>query len=241
MRRLLVIPAVDIRKGKCVQLVQGKPGTEQIILDNPVEIACQWQDRGASWLHLIDLDGALDGKRNVDLIQEIVEKLDIPVQVGGGIRTLQEASQLLDQGVERIILGTLAIQEEDIIPQLAKEYGSERIMISLDSKNQKVVVKGWTETTGIRASELGLKMQKKGAGSILFTNVDYEGLLEGFNIKPLLDLMRTVKIPIIYSGGISSLQDVKKLAETGVYGVVIGSALYKQKIIFEEALEYQSV
>ncbi|OPX59221.1 MAG: Imidazole glycerol phosphate synthase subunit HisF [Methanobacterium sp. PtaB.Bin024] len=238
---MFIIPAVDIKNGKCVQLVQGKPGTEQIILDNPAKVARKWQDKGASILHVIDLGGALEEGGNLAVVEEILKEVSIPVQMGGGIRTMDDATKLLDMGVERIILGTLAIRNPDTVKVLSSEFGSERITVALDSKDSKVVVRGWTEKTDQTAPELGKIMEDKGAGGILFTNVDHEGLLGGFNVEPLLELLKAVNIPVVYSGGVSSLEDLSILSKTDAYGVVIGSALYKGTINFEDALNYEKI
>lgn len=235
---MIIIPAVDIKNGKCVQLVQGKPGTEQVEIDNPVEVALSWQNMGAKMLHLIDLDGAFgDNRRNQEVIKGMVQELSIPIEMGGGIRSKKDATKLLETGVERVILGTLAIENPDVVGDLSKEFGSERIMVALDSKDSLVVVRGWTEKTQRSVPEMGKIMEDTGAGSILFTNVDYEGLLEGFNIEPLNELLKAVNIPVVYAGGVSSIEDLKILSSTQVYGVVIGSALYKGKIDFTEALD----
>jgi phosphoribosylformimino-5-aminoimidazole carboxamide ribotide isomerase len=235
-----IIPAVDIKNGKCVQLIQGKPGTEQIIIDNPVEVALKWQEKGAKNLHLIDLDGAFgDKRRNQSVIAEIIKEVSIPIQMGGGIRSKEDAMTSLEMGVDRIIMGTMAIKNPLIVQKLANEFNSSRIIVALDSKDSQVVIKGWTEKTSKTASQLGKLMEEHGAGYILFTNVDVEGLLEGFEIKPLMELLNNVNIPVIYSGGISTMRDLEKLSTTNVYGVVIGSALYKGKIKFEDALTYQ--
>ncbi|NYB25776.1 MAG: 1-(5-phosphoribosyl)-5-[(5-phosphoribosylamino)methylideneamino]imidazole-4-carboxamide isomerase [Methanobacteriaceae archaeon] len=235
---MITIPAVDIKNGKCVQLVQGKPGTEQVVIDNPVEVALGWQEKGAEMLHLIDLDGAFgDNRRNQELIASMVEELSIPIEMGGGIRSKEDVTKLLNTGIERVILGTLAMENPDIVTELSKEFASERVMVALDSKDNQVVVKGWTEKTSKTVPQMGRIMEEAGTGSILFTNVDYEGLLEGFQVDPLLKLLEAVDIPVVYAGGVSSLDDLKVLSDTDVYGVVIGSALYRGKIDFEEALK----
>ncbi len=235
---MLIIPAVDIKDGKCVQLVQGKPGTEQIVIENPAKVAKEWEKKGANILHIINLDGAFGNKeKNVDVIKEIINTVSIPVQLGGGIRTKEDAAELLKMGVDRVILGTMAIENPENVAELSSEFGSERIIIALDSKDSKVVVKGWTEKTNKSAPEFAKIFEKKGAGGILFTNVDYEGLLKGFDTAPLIELLDAVNIPIIYSGGVTSIDDIKKLSLTDVYGVVVGSALYKGKIDFEDALK----
>lgn len=238
---MLIIPAVDIKDGKCVQLVQGKPGTEQIVIENPAEVAKEWEKKGASILHVINLDGAFGNKeKNIEVIKDIINSVSIPVQLGGGIRTKEDAAELLKMGVNKVILGTMAIENPENVEELSREFGSERIIVALDSKDSRVVVKGWTEKTTKSAPEFAKIFEKKGAGGILFTNVDYEGLLKGFDTVPLIDLLNTVNIPVIYSGGVTSIEDIKKLSETDAYGVVIGSALYKGKINFEETLKYQN-
>jgi phosphoribosylformimino-5-aminoimidazole carboxamide ribotide isomerase len=235
---MITIPAVDIKNGKCVQLVQGKPGTEQVVIDNPVEVALSWQEKGAEMLHLIDLDGAFgDNRRNQELITSMVEELSIPIEMGGGIRSKDDATKLLEAGVERVILGTLAMENQEVVTQLAEEFGSEGVMVALDSKDGQVVVRGWTEKTSRTVPEMGKVMEEAGAGSILFTNVDFEGLLEGFQVDPLMELLKAVSIPVVYAGGVSTLDDLKMLSETRVYGAVVGSALYRGKIDFEEALK----
>ncbi|NYB52231.1 MAG: 1-(5-phosphoribosyl)-5-[(5-phosphoribosylamino)methylideneamino]imidazole-4-carboxamide isomerase [Methanobacteriaceae archaeon] len=236
---MFIIPAVDIKNGKCVQLVQGRPGTEQIVLDNPAKVALAWEEQGASILHVIDLGGALEEGGNLQVVREILKHVSIPVQMGGGIRTIKDAANLLDSGIDRIILGTLAIKNPDAVETLSSEFGSERIIVALDSRDSKVVVRGWTEKTNQNAPELGKIMEERGAGGILFTNVDHEGLLGGFKVEPLLELLENVNIPVIYSGGVSTLEDISLLSKTDVYGVVIGSALYKGTINFEDALKYQ--
>lgn len=237
----LIIPAVDIKGGKCVQLVQGEPGTEQIIIKNPHEVAKNWENQGARILHIIDLDGAFgDRKKNIKIIKKILCVVNVPLQVGGGIRTKDDAIKLLNMGVHKVILGTMAIENPENVKELSNEFGSERIIVALDSKNSKVVVKGWTEKTSKSAPQYGKIFEEQGAGGILFTNVDYEGLLTGFDVNPLLELLNTVNIPVIYSGGITSIEDIKKISATDAAGVVIGSALYKHKINLKEALKYQN-
>jgi phosphoribosylformimino-5-aminoimidazole carboxamide ribotide isomerase len=188
------------------------------------------------------LDGAFGDKlRNRNVIKDIIKEVSIPIQMGGGIRSKEDASTLLQMGVDRIIIGTIAIENPIIVKELSEEFNSENIIVALDSKDSHVVIKGWTEKISKNASQLGRLMEEKGAGYILFTNVDVEGLLEGFKLKPLLELLNTVNIPVIYSGGISSTEDLEELSNTDVYGVVIGSALYKGKIKFEDTLKYQGV
>lgn len=237
----MVIPAVDIKNGKCVQLVQGKPGTEQVILEDPAKIARQWEDKGARIIHVIDLGGALGEAKNLEIVRKIRDSVSVPIQMGGGIRTKEDALNLLEMGIDKVILGTVAIENHEVVKELSHSYGMERILVALDSKDSQVVVRGWTEKTDKNAPEMGKIFEKLGAGGILFTNVDYEGLMKGFSLKPLEELLKAVKIPVIYSGGVSTMEDVEKLSKTRAAGVVIGSALYKGNINFEQALKYQSL
>ena len=214
--KMLIMPAVDIKNGKCVQLVQGEPGTEQVIIENPEKVAKKWEDLGAEVVHVIDLDGALESTTNIETIKKVLDEVSVPIQPMG-------------------------IKNPETISKLSEEYGSERVMISLDSKDNKVVIKGWQEKIDKSATEISKEFQDLGAGSILFTNVDVEGLLGGFYVDPVIDLVNSVDIPVVYSGGVTSLDDLKQLQTTGAKGVVIGSALYKDKINLEDALKYQDI
>ena len=236
---MLIMPAVDIKNGKCVQLVQGEPGSEMVKIDNPEKVVKHWEDLGAKNIHVIDLSGTIDGETSFDIIKKILNEVSVPIQLGGGIRNLDYARQLLDLDIERLIIGTMGIQQPETITQLSDEYGPERIMISLDSKDNKVVIKGWQEKIDKSPSEIANDFKEHGAGSILFTNVDVEGLLGGFYTEPVEDLKKSVDLPIVYSGGITTIDDIKKLNESGVEGIVIGSALYTDKIDLTEALKYQ--
>jgi len=239
--KMLIMPAVDIKNGKCVQLVQGEPGTEQVIIENPEKVAKKWEDIGAEVIHVIDLDGALENITNIETIKKILKEVSVPIQLGGGIRSIEYAKKLLNLDIERLIIGTMGIKQPETISELSNEYGSERIMISLDSKDSKVVIKGWQEKINKSATEISKEFENLGAGSILFTNVDVEGLLGGFYVDPVCELVKSVNIPIVYSGGITTLEDLKLLQTTGAKGVVIGSALYKNKIKLQDALKYQEI
>jgi phosphoribosylformimino-5-aminoimidazole carboxamide ribotide isomerase len=236
-----VIPAVDMRGGKCVQLVQGVPGSEIISLDDPLAASLSWIEKGAKTLHLVDLDGAIEGKRKNALIIESIIKAckekKVSVQVGGGIRNFEDAAALLKLGVSRVILGTAALQDPELVKLLASAFGSAFITIALDAKNGKISIKGWTEECTQTPVEMGRKFQELGAGSLLFTNIDTEGLMQGVNPIPTKKLVESVSIPVIASGGVSSLQDLRILKGTGAAGVVIGSALYTGRFTLEDAIE----
>jgi phosphoribosylformimino-5-aminoimidazole carboxamide ribotide isomerase len=236
-----VIPAVDMRDGKCVQLVQGVPGSEIISLDDPFAVALDWIDKGAKTLHLVDLDGAIEGQRkNALIVQRIVKACkgkEVNIQVGGGIRNFEDAAALLELGVSRVILGTAALQDPGLVKLLADTFGNESVTVALDAKNGRISIKGWTEECALTPVEMGKRFEELGAGSLLFTNIDTEGLMQGVNPIPTKELVASVSIPVIASGGVSSLQDLRILKETGAAGVVIGSALYTGKFTLGDAIE----
>jgi len=235
---MMVIPAVDIKNKKCVQLIQGDPDKKHVELDNPLKVAERWINEGAPMIHLVDLDKAIyQTNTNEEVIREIIKSVSVPVQVGGGIRTVDDALNLINIGAERVILGTSAVKNPDIVEDLSSKVGKEKIMVALDAKDGKVVIKGWKEKTEYAPVEIGKILEEKGAGSILFTNVDVEGLLKGVDIRPVRELVEALNIPIIASGGITTYDDLLKLKEIGVDGVVVGSAIYKNIIDLKEAIK----
>ncbi|HIQ32742.1 MAG TPA: 1-(5-phosphoribosyl)-5-[(5-phosphoribosylamino)methylideneamino]imidazole-4-carboxamide isomerase [Methanothermococcus okinawensis] len=235
---MIVIPAVDIKDRKCVQLVQGDPGRKLVELENPLKVAERWVEEGAEMIHVVDLDRAIYQRdTNLDIVREIVSSLEVPVQVGGGIRTLEDALDLIDAGAYRVILGTSAVRDPGIVEELSKEVGRERVMVALDAREGKVVIRGWRERTRYSPVEIGKILEEKGAGSILFTDVDVEGLLRGVKIHTVKTLVEELNIPVVASGGISSYQDILKLRDVGVEGVVIGSALYKNILDLRKCIQ----
>ncbi|WP_248517869.1 1-(5-phosphoribosyl)-5-[(5-phosphoribosylamino)methylideneamino]imidazole-4-carboxamide isomerase [Salinarchaeum laminariae] len=232
-----VVPAVDLRDGEVVQLVQGERGTDRRYGD-PVDAANRWLDQGATTLHLVDLDGAFEGKRvNASAVKAIVETVpeDVDVQLGGGIRTVEDAIELLDLGIDRVILGTAAVEEPEIVAAIS-ERRPESVVVSLDAKDGEVVVEGWTEGTGLDPATAAERYAELGAAGILFTNVDVEGKLEGVQTEPVERLVDAVSIPVIASGGVASIDDVLALRETGAAAVVVGSALYEGAFTLDDAL-----
>jgi len=231
-------PAVDLRGGKCVQLVGGVPGTEVVALDDPLYQAERWVAEGADHLHIIDLDGAILGKRiNAPILRQIVQKLDLFIQVGGGIRSEEDVSEILDIGVDRAILGTAALREPDIVSRLADRHGKERIMVALDVKKGDVTAEGWQRQMGRKAVELGRLFEEKGAGSILFTNIDVEGQQKGIDLDPTRDLVSAVGIPVVAAGGVTEIEDVLALRQAGAAGAVAGTAIYTGKLSVHRTLE----
>jgi len=234
-----VIPAVDIKDGKCVQLVGGVPDNVLISLDDPVAVAQHWIDDGADALHIIDLDGAFGKARNLKIVYKIA-KLDAFVQVGGGVRSHDDVNDLLKIGVDRVILGTVAVRDPTIVYDLTNEFGSEPIMVSIDSKKNEVLIEGWTKSVGSRPEDMGLIFQELGAGSLLFTDVDVEGRMSGARDSIIRRVVERIDIPVIAAGGIGSLKDIQAVGETGAAGVVVGSAIYTDKFNLIDAFKIVS-
>jgi phosphoribosylformimino-5-aminoimidazole carboxamide ribotide isomerase len=233
---LKIFPAVDILEGKCVQLVQGRPETATIYGD-PVLAAKRWINEGASSLHVINLDGAFGrSDKNADLIRELIRETGVKIQIGGGIRTMTDAAEWIHIGVERVILGTLAVHSPDIIRSLAEEFGSFRVMASVDARGGRVAIEGWQQLGG-DFIEYAHLFEEMGAGSILYTNVDIEGLQGGVKMDPVRRLIRETRLPLTVAGGISSKEDLIALRDAGVDGAVLGSALYSGRLPLHEALE----
>ncbi|MUV89803.1 1-(5-phosphoribosyl)-5-[(5-phosphoribosylamino)methylideneamino]imidazole-4-carboxamide isomerase [Halapricum sp. CBA1109] len=230
-----VIPAVDMQDGQVVQLVGGERGTGKAYGD-PVEAAQRWVEAGAETLHLVDLDGAFEGERaNADAITAVREAVDVPIQLGGGIRTAEGAVSLLDSGVDRVILGTAAVENPDIVAEISESHPGS-VLVSLDAKDGEVVVSGWTEGTGLDPAEAATRYEDLGAGGILFTDVDVEGQLEGVRTDPVRRVVEAVDIPVVASGGVATVDDVVALRDAGAAAVVVGSALYEGSFTLEAAM-----
>lgn len=237
---MIIFPAIDLKDGKCVRLIEGKLDQKTVYSDKPEEIALQWQSLGAEFLHVIDLDGAFEGvPKNLSVIEKILNKVKIPVQVGGGIRTLNAIKTLLDIGVKRVILGTVAVSNPDLLKEAISKFGNESIVLGIDARNGKAAVKGWAEESQVNALKLALKMKEKGIKRIVFTDIKRDGTLKGVNVEATKKMAEATGLLLIASGGVSSLEDLKQLKQIeryGVEGVIIGQALYKRKIDLKEAL-----
>jgi phosphoribosylformimino-5-aminoimidazole carboxamide ribotide isomerase len=230
-----VIPAVDMQDGQVVQLVGGERGTETAYGD-PVAAAQRWVEAGAETIHLVDLDGAFEGERaNAEAVESIVEAVDVDLQLGGGIRTTDDAIGLLEAGVDRVILGTAAVETPSIVGEISKAFPGT-VMVSLDARDGEVVVSGWTEGTGLDPAEAAARYEAEGAGAILFTDVDVEGQLGGIRREPVAAVVEAVDIPVIASGGVSTLEDVRALREVGAAAAVVGTALYEGRFTLEAAM-----
>ena len=229
-----VVPAVDVADGAVVQLVQGERGTETQYGD-PVEAAERWIDAGARSLHMVDLDGAFDGERaNAAAIEAVVDAVSVPVQLGGGIRSADDAIALIDRGVDRVVLGTAALEDPAIVAEIS-DARPNSVVVSLDARDGEVVVSGWTEGTGVAPPAAADRFADRGAAAILFTNVDVEGRLDGVATDPVRDLVDATDLPVIASGGVATIDDVRALREAGAAAVVVGTALYEGRFTLAEA------
>lgn len=234
-----IIPAVDIRGGRCVRLLQGRFDQETVFADDPVEAAVHWASLGAERLHVVDLDGARTGRpQNVDAIARIVGALDIPVQVGGGIRTAEAARLMLDLGVDRVVIGTSAVLDRDLARTMFETFG-QQVALGLDARDGLVATHGWQEVSDLKAVEFAREMERLGARRIIHTDIGRDGMLEGVNLVAMEELAKAVQIPVIASGGVTSIDDIrdlKKLEPLGVEAVIVGKALYAGSLDLEEAI-----
>ena len=227
---MLIYPAIDIKDGKCVMLTQGKFHKEKIYYDDPKEVAKLWEKKGAKALHIVDLDGALEGKsKNLGIIEEIIREINIPIQIGGGVRNLETIRILVDIGADKVIIGTKAVQDEEMLRQAIDIY-REKIAVAIDAKDGCIAVDGWTKTSPVDALQFAKKIQQLGGKTIIYTDIARDGMLKGPNFEAIRDINNSVSIDVIASGGISSVDDLRKLSEIGIAGAIVGKALYEKKI-----------
>jgi phosphoribosylformimino-5-aminoimidazole carboxamide ribotide isomerase len=234
-----VIPAIDLLDGKCVRLYQGDYQQSRVFNENPVTVARQWAEQGATRLHLVDLDGAKAGKLvNLATIEAIARAIDIPVQVGGGLRDGESVGNLLKIGVDKAILGTIAVENPDLVSELGQRFPN-RIIVGIDARDGKVATRGWLETSTLEAIELAKQMQDRGVASIIYTDIHRDGTLAGPNLAALRELAEAIELPVIASGGIGSLTNLLSLLSLeaiGVTGVIVGRALYTGEVDLGEAI-----
>ncbi|MBT9312518.1 1-(5-phosphoribosyl)-5-[(5-phosphoribosylamino)methylideneamino]imidazole-4-carboxamide isomerase [Leptothoe kymatousa] len=235
-----VIPAIDLLGGRCVRLFQGDYEQSQVFDDDPVAVAQRWADQGATRIHLVDLDGAKAGKpENWQAISTIVQTVDVPVQVGGGLRDRNRVKELFDLGVQYAILGTVAVENPDLVGELSQEFPG-RIFVGIDARDGRVATRGWIETSTVMADDLARRMGDLGAAAIIYTDIKRDGTLKGPNLEALRELAQKIDTPVIASGGVSSMSDLLSLlgvAPLGVSGVIIGKALYTDNIDLSEAIK----
>jgi phosphoribosylformimino-5-aminoimidazole carboxamide ribotide isomerase len=229
-----IIPAIDLMGGQVVRLVKGKPEDKTVYSNNPQEIAKKWEKNGADMLHLVDLDATLNRGSNLDIIQKIAKTVSIPIQVAGGLRTKSSVGGVLDFA-DRVVLGTIAFTDEDLVLDLAAKFGQKRIVIAMDHYDGTIVIDGWQKSTGIKMNDAILEFSKKNFTEFLLTNVSKDGTLQGPDIENLSKVCKIEKINVIASGGISGPSDVSKIKQCNAYGVILGKALYEGKISIEEA------
>lgn len=235
---MIIYPAIDLKEGHCVRLIRGDMEQATIFNDDPAAQAASFVDAGASWLHLVDLDGAFAGKpMNAKAVEAIVNEVDIPVQLGGGIRSLETIENWLSRGVMRVILGTVAVKDPDLVKQACRKFPG-CIAVGIDARGGRVAVEGWAEETDVKAVDLARKFADAGVEAIIYTDIDRDGVLEGANIPATAEMARAVSIPVIASGGVSSLTDIRGLiAEKRIAGAIIGRALYDGRIDLAAALK----
>lgn len=239
---MLLFPAIDLKEGKAVRLLQGRMEDSTIYAENPVEVAKDFEKQGAEYLHIVDLNGAFSGKPvNDETIRNIVGSVSLKIQVGGGIRTMERITELLELGVERVILGTIAVKNPALVAEAARRYG-KKVIVGIDAKEGLVAVQGWAETTEMRAIDLGKAMKAVGIQSVVFTDIARDGMLQGPNIESTVQMAQETGLAVIASGGISTLADLRNLQVevlkgVSIEGAITGKALYSGAFTLKEALE----
>ena len=238
---MIIIPAIDLKQGRCVQLRQGRKEDETVYSDDPSAVARGWEELGASYLHLVDLDGAFEGgTQNLAVVKKVLENIAIPVEFGGGVRSLRTISDLLEMGLDRVILGTLAVQNPDTVRSAVEEFGPDRILAGIDAKDGHAAVEGWVKTSGTSAVNLALDMKAVGIERVVYTDISTDGTLSGPNVEATGKLAIASGLKVIASGGISSIDDLKEIAtleDVGVDGAIVGTALYEGRVDLKEAIE----
>ncbi|MBI5827899.1 MAG: 1-(5-phosphoribosyl)-5-[(5-phosphoribosylamino)methylideneamino]imidazole-4-carboxamide isomerase [Deltaproteobacteria bacterium] len=235
---MLIIPAIDLKDGRCVRLTQGRMDEETVYSTDPAQIARRWAGLGARLIHLVDLDGAVEGgARNFSAIREIIDSIDVPVQIGGGIRDEKTAKAYLDiERVKRIIIGTAACEDPSLLEALTKRYPG-RVAVGIDAKDGMAAIKGWVEVTGEKAVDLAQRLEGRGVACIIYTDISRDGMLKGPNVEATREIAESVIIPVVASGGISSLKDIESYRGVKLEGIIIGKALYSGDIDLKEAIK----
>ena len=236
---MIVIPAVDLKDGRCVRLSQGRMDQESVYSENPVEMAKHWESKGAERLHVVDLNGAVMGRPfHQSLIKEIAKSIHIPVEVGGGIRDLETIENYLSSGVEWVILGTVALRNRSLVEEACRQF-PRKVILGIDARRGKVAIQGWKEEVSLEAIELAKQFEGLGLSAIIFTDIERDGMSTGLNSEMTGALARSISIPVIASGGVSRIEDIEHLLDLesdGVIGVITGRALYTGRLDLEEAI-----
>ena len=233
---MLILPAIDLMNGQVVRLRQGKASEKTVYSNDPVAFAKKWEDEGGDYLHVVDLDAAFTGtSHNLEAVKKMTAAISIPCELGGGMRSAEAIQCALDAGVSRVVIGTRAAESLDFVSDMAKKFGSEKIAVGIDAKNGIVSVKGWTELSTVKAIDLARNAEAAGAGTIIYTDIATDGMLVGPNFPELQQMLDTLKCQLIASGGVSNAEDVCKLrAMPGLYGAIIGKALYENTVTLQE-------
>jgi phosphoribosylformimino-5-aminoimidazole carboxamide ribotide isomerase len=234
---VIIYPSIDLRGGKVVRLREGDPNRQTVFSDDPVATAHEWIAAGAAWIHMVNLDGAFAAANNNGAILEAVAKLNVKVQFAGGLRSLDDIALTLERGATRVILGTIAVQQPEIVAQAVQRWGAEAVGVALDARDGKVTTHGWQQSAGVTPAEFGLQMKALGARHALYTDVNRDGLLGGSNVDGTIALGRETGLQVIASGGVSTVEEIRALAASGaVAGAVIGMALYERRLSLRDAL-----
>lgn len=229
-------PAIDLKDGQCVRLLKGEFDKKTVYSENPLETALLWQESGADFLHIVDLDGARSGEgKNRKVIKEIARKVNMKVQTGGGIRTMEDISSLLEEGVARVILGTAAVKNFALVEEAVKKYG-DRIAVGIDAKDGFAATDGWEKVSELRAVDFAKKVEAVGVKTIIYTDIATDGALCGPNVEAMREMVENTSLDVIASGGVSSLDDIKALLKTGVEGAITGRAIYTGSLDLKEAV-----
>ena len=237
-----VIPAIDLRGGACVRLYQGDFDRETVFSRDPLDVALRWEQNGATRLHIVDLDGSREGVLvNLELIKSISCESGVPLQVGGGIRNIDAALSLLDAGIDRVVLGTAAVEDPELVRRLCDERGGNRIVVAVDAWKGRVAIKGWLEETSTRAEDLAMEMVGMGAQRLLYTDISRDGTMSSPDFEGIENMVRETGIGILASGGVSTVEQVRLLAKIGAEGVVLGSALYRGDLALDKAMDAAKV
>lgn len=230
-------PAIDLKDGKCVRLIQGDYNEVTIFGDDPAEMAKKWESQGGKYLHLVDLDGAKAGKGiNDEAIKSIIQAVTIPVELGGGIRTLEDIKAKLELGVDRVILGSVAVSHLDLVREAVERYGSDKIVVGVDAKEGKVAVEGWLEVSTRTALEFCRELKGVGVKTVIYTDIAKDGMMQGPNIDATKQLIDETGMDVVASGGVATLEDLKRVEMIGAEGAIIGKALYIDAIDLKEAV-----
>lgn len=234
---MIIFPAIDILDGQCVRLIQGDYNREKVYSNSPVDMAKQWEKKGAEYIHIVDLNGAKTGVSiNKEIIKEIANTVSIPVQVGGGIRSVDTIKYYLENGVSRVIIGTAAINNQQFLQEAIETFG-EKIAVSIDARNGYVATDGWTDTSDVSALDLIKKLEEVGVKTIVYTDIAKDGMLQGPNLTEQQTINKATKMDVIASGGVTTKEDVENLRQLNMYGTIIGKALYDGKLEFQSLME----